>query len=57
MKHEKEIVERERKQQKEEERKQKLEKMKEQYSVFESEVLTKKLLRELRTCWEVKTYS
>ena len=53
MKHEKEIVERQRKQQREEKKKQKLEKLKEQFSFFESEVLTKNLLKELRTCWEV----
>ena len=56
MKHEKEILEREQRQRKEEEKRQRIEQLKKEYANFEEEMLTGQVLKELRTCWEVKTW-
>jgi hypothetical protein len=55
MKHEKEIVEKQLRQQKEEEKRLKLERLKQKLDNFEEEVLTGQVIKELRTCWEVCT--
>ena len=53
MKHEKEIVEKQRRQQKEEEKRLKFERLKQQLASFEDEVMTSQMIKELRSCWEV----
>lgn len=53
MRHEMEIIERRKRQQREEERRLKHEQLKKQLIIFEQEVLTGKMKKKLRTCWEI----